>query len=121
MPFDDNMFADFGQMNPYWDEELRNLTKKEFVGPEVSKDHVEDDLRGLPGLDLQESSDEIVKTEDAEVVSEDLVIENIDAVEEDALVTEKAVSSTTWTWIIIVGAVAALIIVATLRSKKLRR
>ena len=83
MPFDDNMFADFGQMNPYWDEELRNLTKKEFVGPEVSKDHVEDDLQGLQDLqDVQESSDEIVKTEDAEVVSEYLVIENIDAVEE---------------------------------------
>jgi hypothetical protein len=122
MPFDDNMFADFGQMNPYWDEELRNLTKKEFVDPEISKDQDHEDLQGLEGLqDLQEPSDEIVKTEDAEVVSEDLVIENIDAVQEDALVTEKAVSSTTWTWIIIVGAVAALIIVATLRSKKLRR
>jgi hypothetical protein len=124
LPFHDSMFSEHGQMNPYWDEELRQLTKRDFVMPEPVKnadvkDEVKDDV-----IDdvIGDIDDQIEDVKDEELVDDVIVNENVDSDEKplDALVTEKAVSSTTWTWIIVLGALAVLVIIATLRSKKLR-
>lgn len=129
VPFDDSMFSDYAQTNPYWEEELRNLTRKHFVAPKPAERPeaaaavpAEADQESVQVAEAAEAAEAAVAAveEDIEVTSQDVVMDNIDEVKKDAIVTEKSVSSTTWTWVIIISAVVVLYVVATLRAKKLR-
>jgi len=118
MPFDESMFAEGQTMNLYWDQELRNRSKYDFE-PVAAKPEPEQPVEQAP---VEPEQPEQPVPEDEEVIAEEVIVaESIDVVRRDGRVYTKSTATTVTLWVI-VGVLAAFIIVMFyLRStKKLR-
>ncbi len=118
MPFDESMFAEGQTMNLYWDQELRNRSKYDFE-PVAAKPEPEEPEQ--PPAE-PEPEQPVHAPEDEEVIAEEVIVaESIDVVRRDGRVYTKSTATTVTLWVI-VGVLAAFIIVMLyLRStKKLR-
>ena len=113
MPFDESMFAEGQTMNLYWDQELRNRSKYDFE-PVAAKPE-------QPVEPPAEPEQPVPAPEDEVIAEEVIVAESIDVVRRDGRVYTKSTATTVTLWVI-VGVLAAFIIVMFyLRStKKLR-